>query len=575
MMVWPFNSRRVSRGAPFVVLAAVALPYFIHLGTSSLWDANEAFYAETPREMLESGDYLAPRFNHQLRPQKPPLTYWLVLTSYNLFGVSEFAVRLPGALAALGVIVFTFGIGRALFSPFAGILAAVMIGTTPRFFILARKLPIDILLLFWLTGSAYFFVHALRRPSPSWKSWVPLYLFLGCGFLTKGPVAWVLPGASFSLWLVLTRSFSLSWRRLRPFRGLVLLAATVLPWYALIYRSHGRDYIASFFLKDNLGRFATQSFGPMRGPFYYVPTFFADFFPWSILAVAAAFYFWSERENLRPVGALQYGFPLVWCAFVFLFFTLSKNKQEYYIAPMYPLLAVLLGGALRRSALIKVTSNLNRPNYPWMCAFFLLLLLFFGLCVFMIILMRSVFPDLFPVLVYLPSALLLVASFALAWQLIRGNLSGCYGTLSCSIWLLLLLAASIYIPGIEPLRPVKEMCRQIASQSKPEDQVGYYDAALPSMAFYLRRPIFEEFDAESMVQRFRSTRAVFCILTEQDYSYFVGTRDLILYVLDRRPRLITQLHLLLDEESWAEQELLLVSNRPALEPNMKEGRENP
>ncbi len=78
-----------------------------------------------------------------------------------------------------------------------------------------------------------------------------------------------------------------------------------------------------------------------------------------------------------------------------------------------------------------------------------------------------------------------------------------------------------------------------------------------------------------MVQRFRSTRAVFCILTEQDYSYFVGTRDLILYVLDRRPRLITQLHLLLDEESWAEQELLLVSNRPALEPNMKEGRENP
>ena len=91
--------RSVSRGAPFVVLAAVALPYFIHLGTSSLWDANEAFYAETPREMLESGDYLAPRFNHQLRPQKPPLTYWLVLASYNLFGVSEFAVRLPGALA--------------------------------------------------------------------------------------------------------------------------------------------------------------------------------------------------------------------------------------------------------------------------------------------------------------------------------------------------------------------------------------------------------------------------------------------------------------------------------------------
>jgi 4-amino-4-deoxy-L-arabinose transferase-like glycosyltransferase len=574
-MVWPFNSRRVSRGAQFVVLAAVALPYFIHLGTSSLWDANEAFYAETPREMLESGDYIAPRFNHQLRPQKPPLTYWLVLASYKLFGVSEFAVRLPGALAALGVIVFTWGIGRVLFSPFSGTLAAVMIGTTPRFFILARKLPIDILLLFWLTGAAYFLVRALRRPSPSWKSWAPFYLFLGCGFLTKGPVAWVLPGASLALWLVLTRRFTSSLRRLRPLMGLVLLAATVLPWYALIYRSLGRDYIASFFLKDNLGRFATQSFGPMRGPFYYVPTFFADCFPWSILAVAAAFYLWSERTHLRQAGAFQYGFPLVWCAFVFLFFTLSKNKQEHYIAPMYPLLAVLLGGTLRRSAFIKATPNTNRSDYLWMCAFFVLFLLFLALCVFTTILMRSVLPDLSAVLLYLPSAALLVASAALAWQLIRGNLSGCYGSLSCSVWLLLLLAASIYIPGIEPLRPVKEMCRQIASQAKHEDQVGYYEVAVPSMAFYLRRPIFEEFDAESMVQRFRSTSTVFCILTEQDYGYFVGARDLILYVLDRRPRLITRLHVLLDEDSWAEQELLLVSNRPALEPSMKEGRENP
>jgi len=353
------------------------------------------------------------------------------------------------------------------------------------------------------------------------------------------------------------------------------LAATVLPWYALIYRSHGRDYIASFFLEDNLGRFATQSFGPMRGPFYYVPTFFADFFPWSILAVAAAFYLWSERKDLRQGGKFQYGFPLVWCAFVFLFFTLSRNKQEYYIAPMYPLLAVLLGGMSGRSAVIKVTSNVNRLNYLWMCAFFLLFLLLFALCVFTMILMRSVLPDLSPVLLYLPSAALLVASFALAWQLIRGNLPGCYASLSCSIWLLLLLAASIYIPGIEPLRPVKEMCRQIASQCKQEDQVGYYEVALPSMAFYLRRPVFEEFDAESMVERFRSKRTVFCILTEQDYSYFVGMRDLILYVLDRHPRLITRLHVLLDEDSWAEQELLLVSNRPALEPNMKEGRENP
>src|SRR6266545_7801206 len=97
-------SRPVAR---LLVIAALTAPYLINLGVSSIWDANEAFYAETSREMIESGNYLAPQFNYQPRPQKPPLTYWLVLASYNLFGVSEFAVRLPGALAALGVIVFT------------------------------------------------------------------------------------------------------------------------------------------------------------------------------------------------------------------------------------------------------------------------------------------------------------------------------------------------------------------------------------------------------------------------------------------------------------------------------------
>src|SRR5262249_7771877 len=105
-----------------IIITAVALPYFVNLGASSLWDANESFYAETPREMMESGDYLAPQFNYQPRAQKPPLTYWLILLSYQLLGISEFAVRLPGALAALGILLFTYGIGRSLFSPTAATL---------------------------------------------------------------------------------------------------------------------------------------------------------------------------------------------------------------------------------------------------------------------------------------------------------------------------------------------------------------------------------------------------------------------------------------------------------------------
>jgi len=194
------------------ILVLLFLPYGINLGASSLWDASESYYAETPREMIESGDYLAPRFNYQQRSQKPPLTYWVIVLSYKIFGVSEFAVRLPSALAAAGILLFTYGIGILLFNPRVGLAAALVLGTTPRFFALARRLPIDMLLLLWLTGAAFFLVHAIKRNST--KSWIFFYVFVGLGFMTKGPVALVVPAAAYLLWALWTRRTSL--RTARP-----------------------------------------------------------------------------------------------------------------------------------------------------------------------------------------------------------------------------------------------------------------------------------------------------------------------------------------------------------------------
>ena len=80
------------------LLVAAILPYFLNLGVSSIWDANEAFYAQTPREMIETGDYVTPSFNFQLRMNKPVLSYWNVAASYHLFGISEWSERLPIAI---------------------------------------------------------------------------------------------------------------------------------------------------------------------------------------------------------------------------------------------------------------------------------------------------------------------------------------------------------------------------------------------------------------------------------------------------------------------------------------------
>src|SRR5262245_22431697 len=387
--------------------------------------------------MLESGDYLAPHFNYQPRAQKPPLTYWLILLSYQLLGVSEFSVRLPGALAALGVLLFTYGIGRMLISATAGILATIILGTCAPFFVLARKLPIDIILLLWLTGTVFFSLRALRRNPPSLASWLWVYGLSALGFLTKGPIALIIPGATYLLWSLWAGRFSP--RETRPLAGTLVFAAIALPWYILIYMTHGWTYIASFFLRDNLGRFAAISFGPERGPFYYILAYIFDFFPWSILSAVAGCYLWQSRKHLRQAYALSYGFPLFWCAVAFVLFSLSKNKQEYYIAPIYPMMAVLLAGLIERSLLARDSPEKSRLFYLWTWAFFIASVGIFGISIFLLVLLRAMLPDSPIALHYLPSAILLPSSILLAWQVLRGKLHHCFAALSAPIGAMLVL----------------------------------------------------------------------------------------------------------------------------------------
>ena len=97
-------SDRTRRLSLVLLLAAAIIPYFIGLGDSAIWDANEAFYVETPREMMERGDYVSPTFNYEPRFNKPVLSYWIVAAFYELLGVSVGVQRLPIALGALGLI---------------------------------------------------------------------------------------------------------------------------------------------------------------------------------------------------------------------------------------------------------------------------------------------------------------------------------------------------------------------------------------------------------------------------------------------------------------------------------------
>jgi len=223
-----------------VLLTAAVAPFFVNLGDSSIWDANEAFYVETPREMIESGDYINPSFNYEPRFNKPVLSYWIVAGMYHVFGVSITVERLAIAALALIMIAAAWFLGRAVsMHPLAAPLAALGLAAGPRFFMFSRRIFVDMAVTTMMTLTLLFFALAERYPFRRRLFLTLMYVSVGLGVLTKGPVAAVIPFLVFIAYLGVHREL----RRLREMMipaGTLIALLIVAPWYlALLYQQHG------------------------------------------------------------------------------------------------------------------------------------------------------------------------------------------------------------------------------------------------------------------------------------------------------------------------------------------------
>ena len=240
------------RGWHYALLIAAGTGMFlVNLGTPSLWDRDEGCNAACALEMLKSGDYIVPHFNSQLRVDKPALLYWLQVTAYKLFGVNEFSARLPSALAALLTLFLCYELGRSLFGKTTGLLAGLMICTTPLMCGAARFANPDALLHLFIVAMMFFFWQSqgagvrsresgvrsresgVRRQGGTWW-FVALGAAGGLGLLAKGPVGVVLPGAALLIYCAWTRN----WRAI--FRPALVPAVLVCLAVALPVVCDGR-----------------------------------------------------------------------------------------------------------------------------------------------------------------------------------------------------------------------------------------------------------------------------------------------------------------------------------------------
>ncbi len=555
-----------------IILALAIAPYFIGLGSSSLWDSNEAFYAETPREMIESADYINPSFNYQPRFNKPPLSYWVVVLFYKAFGVSELSERIPIALGAIALIATAFALARVIFSFEAATLGAIALAVSPRFLMFSRRIMINVYLSMFMAFTLLFFVLAEKYPERRRLFLALMYASIGFGTLTKGPVAIALPAIAFFIYLAASR-------QLKKIRGLmigwgaVIVAAIVMPWYIAVYSEHGWLYIKSFLLLDNISRYTQATWGPGRGPLFYLPVLIGDMFPWSLFLPAAL---WlqagrsikfiksirasskTDDQNNQPEINKREPLALlliIWIIVIVAFFSLSRSKEDLYILPVYPAASALVGVLL--SGFIKEKlSTLWQRTAEWTTALLALTTALIGavaLYLFALTAHYNLAGARIMAFVALAGGVAALAMALFKKPLIRLAITAiAFVTLN---WIFALQT----LPDFERFKPVRPFCEMIKAEAATDAEVGYYRVAAPSMVYYLRRPIFEYYRPDELQAVFSSGKAVYCLMTLQDYEAIKDSLPAPTYILASHPVFQVKLRVVLEKAEPPQ--VVLISNR--------------
>jgi 4-amino-4-deoxy-L-arabinose transferase-like glycosyltransferase len=321
---------------PLLLCVAVYLGLFFRLGDFPLFDVDEGAFGEATREMLERGDFVTTWLNDQLRFDKPILTYWLQAASVTLFGIDEFALRLPSALAGVAWIAAIFAFTRRQAGKACAHAAALIAATTLGVCVIGRGATADALLNLFLALAMFDIYRYQAEPRVRYRR--RAWLWMALGVLAKGPVALLVPGAASLLAFGLQGQLRQWWKALRDPAGWLILLAVAGPWYLLEYLRQGQAFIDGFFLRHNVERFIAPLQGHSGSLLYYVPVALLLLLPYSGL-------FLRILPGLRTLRASPLDtFLWCWFGFVFVFFSFAGTKLPHYliygITPLFVLMAL-------------------------------------------------------------------------------------------------------------------------------------------------------------------------------------------------------------------------------------------
>ncbi|HEX8342674.1 MAG TPA: glycosyltransferase family 39 protein [Tepidisphaeraceae bacterium] len=521
--------RRSHRWVQLAIVSAAVLVFLIGNADVQLWDRDEPRFAQTSRQMLQSGDWVVPRFLDTVRTAKPAGIYWCQAAAMRVFGDNAFAARLPSVVGvALTIVLLMAFFGRANVA--RGLWAGLVFATAGLSIASAKMSTADGVLVFFVTVAqlCLFVLIDGRRVAPA----LVMGLALGVAGLIKGPVVLGVGATTLLAWWALGKRWRFAGRGLprhepiaagpegagpapqarRPKHLVIVIATTAIvmlivaaPWLYLI-EQRAPGFLRAAIGHDVIQRARTGLEGHSGPPGFYLVTVWGTFFPWSLLLPAALVHAWRRRH--LPVTR----FALAAVAGPWVMFELIATKLPHYLLPTFPFLAYLVADLLVGAA--RVTELRSRAFRGVVRAWAVVVV---GLgCVAPLGLLLS--PGR-PIVLCVGAALVALVAIGMAWQVTRSLLGGRFesAAVGMSAGMLALVAAlyGLYFPHYAPLR----ISANVADVIKAHGGYGAFgymiDYKEPSLAFHAGGGLREQRDERFLSRAAPAELPEWVVVTER------------------------------------------------------------
>ncbi len=489
-----------------IAIGIFLLSFLVKLGSSPLLEIDEAIYAEVAREAYTTGDYFSAYFNYETEFSKPPFQYFLLQISYAVFGINEWAVRLPSFMAALGILSLVYLFGKNIRSSNAGLWACLVLCANPGFYGMIRDARMDLTLTFFITLSIYGFYVYTRNGAAPLKGVLYMYGGIVAATLTKGPIGLIFPTAIIFVFIVLKKDWG-SFKRLNLFYGLLLLILLTTPWYIYMTHRYGFAFFEKNIIHENFRKFLVKGvYEPNPGGHLFLShTFLWYFFPWWLLWFYQQ-YLWIKNKQLQAPNSQLPTLLLLWFYIPFVFFSMSKFSLPNYLSVVIP--AASLGAG------IYIDSGKRKKIVEYIFSLFSLPLMVIALLSSFLFFRESLdaFAYIFISGVIIFTLFILIFSYKKEFFMTKVGMALLIMTIQ-------LLISVKFQPLLDVYKPAKPIADTIKSSVKGDYELGFYKTRFfQSIVFYTGKKAREVGSEDSLLQFIDSPGERFIITEPEGYK---------------------------------------------------------